>query len=334
MTTEERYQRAGWDLVRELLLLEEQEDTSVHDLTTSPYFLQILTEQPAGEYDERFAILAKSVLEFLVLQKLSRPELQGRAGKVQLCVETFRFEAEVRELQVDFQCSWLVAHGLERERTLKRGRRLGGFALLRLLLSPQCKAARFLTSKGIAIEKLATAVSSLPDSRNRPSLFALMAGAGLKARKLGHPVLGTDHLLLELVSSQRTDASLVLSKLGVGPATVDALLDFGEREERDLDWRADPEDIPSVPLPNPKYRSLDLLRRIPKGDERDEWAFVRALQRPGEPLTQSRLYAAIVEDAPHSGAATNSSIPTSGGFTTSPRRLAMEILRWPGPLRR
>ena len=106
--------------------------------------------------------------------------------------------------------------------------------LLGLIREEQGLAARVLAQLGVTLaavrahvepgEGAGKTIGQIPFTRRAKQS---LDGAVREALKMGHRWIGTEHLLLGLVSDADSTASLVLGKLGVSPErTRDAVLRF------------------------------------------------------------------------------------------------------------
>lgn len=299
MATEEFYSKAGWELVRELLLLRDSGEHRCQELFTSRELECILSEVPPAEPDERFRGLAVRVSEFFRTSEWKTQALEGTALQVHRAHDVLRYRGAVAEIQSDFHCSRLVAECYQRG--FEYGAvSLGGLSLLRGILGlPSCKAHQALVAQRISVEKLASILTSLEDPAGEPSPSCLMARAAFLADSLGHQSTDTDHLLLTLLQDQRTTASRLLAQIEVCPHKVRSSLGFGNSEPCSGDWSPDVEwpgghITYSWPLAPENLSSL-----AQRDEEREGWTLVITLQTLG--LGDAPLLAAILRDDPRDG---------------------------------
>ncbi len=95
--------------------------------------------------------------------------------------------------------------------------------LLGLLSTPDCAAARLLSSRGVSADKIKATISEItgvgtpgPVSPTdiTPGAKAIIEGAAYESIKSGHTYIGTEHLLLSLLSDKDCVAVRILESLG------------------------------------------------------------------------------------------------------------------------
>jgi hypothetical protein len=167
-------------------------------------------------------------------------------------------------LQVDFECSQPTAYGLQAEAITSGDTYLGGFALLRVCLQPGCNAESTLKDLGLVTSKIRDTIRTFADPNVEPSLCSLVAKAGLVAKTLAHP-------LLALVADERTSGSLMLKKLGVSVPLLQEQLGLRSREEQNLEWCANLDNIPSPPKDRrEEWLGKGLARRSPRIEDHSQ----------------------------------------------------------------
>jgi ATP-dependent Clp protease ATP-binding subunit ClpA len=76
-----------------------------------------------------------------------------------------------------------------------------------------------------------------PDAEARPAEPYLFAGAR-EARRLGHDIVGTEHVLLAMLRNDHGDACRLLRQVDVSPRAVEETLDLGPVEGARIDAAA------------------------------------------------------------------------------------------------
>lgn len=214
MNAEDRYERRGWELLRELLLLRDSGDEECSLLTESNLFYELLHQSPnqQSRFDERFLRMAHLVRGFLHANGIERPQLRKLVDQIREYGAFLRLIDRVDKLQTQLFCSQAVALAYAIEFQEKIGGRCsGGLSLLRGILSlGDCEATKFLQKQGLDVEKLAYRLEDFEDE-TEPLATELIFRAACQQRS----ELQSTQLLHYLISRGDLRAGQVLKKLGL-----------------------------------------------------------------------------------------------------------------------
>ena len=242
MSARDRYQKLGWDLFRELLLLRDNRGEVFARIGVSEELEAVLDSPPPfpnPEDDYRFQVLASVVLRQVDWLRVENPELVKLAGDCDKQAAQFQFEKRVCQRQEGWNCSSIVSQAFWTALELYQPSHLGSLFLLRALLYfLKSNAMMTLLDQGLGGDPLADATVRFPDFRLGPKANDFVPLAQGVAARFGHSVWGSDHLLIALLETD-CDVRLLLEQEGVGMiSTLDSLSTL-ERETQDTEWSAD-----------------------------------------------------------------------------------------------
>ncbi len=216
MIPEREYHRAGWYLVRELLLSRDSQELGFIRLCDHPrfegLFSAILDSVPEDVGpDPRFLGLAQ-VIDFCPLFREELHPVRSAAAGVIDDWNALCREAELVAVQLELRCSEWVARAYMREYELAEPKSFGSLSLLTgLLAQPKCEANRILEREKESLANLLR--RSLTDTRNGDERHCYELFA-LAQKSAGRGAIQSRHLLAVMAKVPGSAAHRWLQEAG------------------------------------------------------------------------------------------------------------------------
>jgi ClpA/ClpB-like protein len=240
VNSNELYQKYGWELIRELIILGERSDESSQVLREYYAFRSVMEEPPPypnPELDHRFRDLAKQTLR--VARVSGNEFLFQLAAKTIDKWETSRFEADVISHQKERGCSAQAAQAYQTGLEFHCPDQKGSLFALRCILGLwNCNGERILREQSFDSDELDDKLAHFPEFEERISFQVYSDEARAFAESLRHEVWGTDHLLLSVAKGD-CHAATLLRKLEFDAERGKSVLMSYDREPQDFSWAAD-----------------------------------------------------------------------------------------------